>query len=133
MATVHVHARFVRADGSPITGGAWRARLLDQDAISDDLLDEVSLDNEGRAAFLFDLSNASSLDTPYESAPDFYVVLLKDGLEAFRSAVRKDSPVLVPNPATGLRDGATVDLGMHVVDASEVSRRAFLTGSASQG
>jgi hypothetical protein len=118
MVTIHVHACFVAADGRPVSGPSWQARLFDEDRVSDDLLAEAGLDTEGRAAFMFDLSKASSFDSPHEEEPDLYVVLLRDGQEVYRGPVLENVKVLRENPATGFRDGTTVDLGTHVVHAA---------------
>jgi hypothetical protein len=112
-ALVRVVARFVSArEGTPVGGSAYRARLFDQDAVADDLLDEQQPAADGTVGFTFDLAAASSLDSPGEIEPDLYVVLLRDGAEVFRSTPAADVTFLGAHPVTGMDVGKTRDLGV---------------------
>ena len=109
---VRVLARFVSAsDGAPVSGPSYSARLYDQDAVTGDLLCTAQPLDDGSVGFTFDLSKASSLDSPGEIAPDLYIVLLRDGEEVFRSAVADDVAFLGVDPVTLLDVESTRDLG----------------------
>ena len=110
---VRVVGRFASAvDGTPIGGPAYRARLFDKDPLSDDLLSEAVPAPDGSVGFTFDLSEASSADSPGEVAPDLYVVLLRDGQPAFRSDVIPNVSFFGRHPVTGMEIEFTHDLGV---------------------
>ena len=57
-----------------------RVRLYDADALSDDFLSSSTVEPDGTAGFLFDLSASRSLDSLFETKPDLYcVVSAEDG------------------------------------------------------
>lgn len=117
MVTIHVRARFVTADERPVGGEGWRATLFDKDPVSDDRLAAVDVPASGAVSFMFDLSAASSADSPLEMSPDLYVVLERGGREVLRTPVSQDLPLLQKNKVTGHMDGTTVDLGRFIVSA----------------
>ena len=110
MNEVRILARFISPDG-PALYPRMTALLWDQDAVADDILAEASLDQDGRVAFQFDLSSASSIDSPGEVMPDLYVEILLDNIEFFRTPVTKDIDFLETNSVTGFKDHTTQDLG----------------------
>lgn len=113
---VRILARFVTAsDGSPIGGPNYAVQLYDQDAIADDLLAEAPLPADGNIGLTFDLMAASSTDSPLETEPDLYLVLVRDGKEVFRSTVAKNVAFLGNHPVTGMDLGRTQDLGVFKV------------------
>jgi len=107
-----------------------KARLMDQDTLSDDVLAEAVPDSSGNVAFQFNLGLASSVDSPGETQPDLYIQVLLDDVEVFRSDSIKDVDFLMPNPVTGLRDSVTQDLGTFQLPdlrgLDPLSRRDFI-------
>ena len=130
---VRVLARFSSANGAP-PFQRMKARLLDQDTLSDDVLAEAFPDMAGNVAFQFDLGLASSLDSPGETMPDLYIQLLLDDVEVFRSDPINDVDFLTPNPVSGLQDGVTQDLGTFELPdlrgLDPLSRRDFMRSIA---
>lgn len=107
-----------------------KARLMDQDTLSDDVLAEAVPDSSGNVAFQFKLGLASSVDSPGETQPDLYIQVLLDDVEVFRSGSIKDVDFLMPNPVTGLQDSVTQDLGTFQLPdlrgLDPLSRRDFM-------
>ncbi|HXG12292.1 MAG TPA: hypothetical protein VNK04_21230 [Gemmataceae bacterium] len=113
---VRIRVRFVRkADGRPLTGKQYTAKLFDKDVLCDDPLGEARPDAEGRVEFTCELADAASLDSLLETKPDLYVVLYEDGTEVFRSPVFRDVDFLRPDPVTGEKNQLTQDLGTFAV------------------
>ncbi len=110
--TVTVLASIHFRDGRHSDVSGLTAQLWDQDPISDDLLATGVAKGsypDFTAEFVFDLSKASSLDSPFETRPDLYV-LIEDwnGREVFRSKVHKDvsfweEPAPDRNPVENLK------------------------------
>jgi hypothetical protein len=73
---VKIIARIKTKNAQAKIPSASRAVLMDKDSVSDDTLAEASPRSDGIAEFLFDLSEASSMDSPMERTPDLFVVLL---------------------------------------------------------
>jgi len=111
-----------------------KARLMDQDTLSDDVLAEAVPDSSGNVAFQFNLGLASSVDSPGETQPDLYIQLLLDDVEVFRSDPINDVDFLTPNPVSGLQDGVTQDLGTFELPdlrgLDPLSRRDFMRSIA---
>lgn len=107
-----------------------KARLMDQDTLSDDVLAEAVPDSSGNVAFQFNLGLASSVDSPGETQPDLYIQVLLDDVEVFRSGSIKDVDFLMPNPVTSLQDSVTQDLGTFQLPdlrgLDPLSRRDFI-------
>lgn len=114
--TVRIWARFVsKADGQPLAGSQFSARLFDRDLIFDDRMGEAHLDRNGRAEFTCELADASSFDDLLETKPDLYVVLYENEKELFRSPVVEDVDFLKRDPVTGEKNSLTQDLGTFAV------------------
>jgi len=109
---VRVVAQLLRTNGSPLAGDSYRASLYDQDPLRSDHLCNAKPDKEGRVEFTFDLSKASSLDTPFEQRPDLYVVVYDGDNEIFRSQVSKDVDFLATDPVSHRMTQLTQDLGV---------------------
>jgi hypothetical protein len=73
---VKIIARIKTKNSQAKIPSASRAVLMDKDSVSDDTLAEATPSPDGIAEFLFDLSEASSMDSPMERTPDLFVVLL---------------------------------------------------------
>lgn len=79
-----------------------RAVLMDKDSISDDTLAETTPSPDGLVEFLFDLSEATSVDSPMERTPDLFVVLYAaSGEEICRTDVVKDVCFTNRDPVSG--------------------------------
>jgi hypothetical protein len=77
-------------------------RLYDADPLSDDFLASSTVDPEGTAAFLFDLSLCQSLDSLFETKPDLYcVVAAEDGRVIYRSTTHANTDFLGIDPNSG--------------------------------
>ena len=106
-----VLATFVdKESGATAQSEGITASLLDSDPLKNDLLATAILAN-GSAEFIFDVGSARSLDTPFETKPDLFITLSKEGHEFFRTRVHHDIDFLARNPVTELLDHLTIDLG----------------------
>jgi len=107
-----VTGRFIfKSSGKPVTGDEYIVWLYDKDPITDDKLGEGKLDENGRVEITCDLADASSLDSPGESKPDLYFILLKNGREIFRSDVFYDTQPYVKANFSREKKGIIVYLG----------------------
>ncbi len=78
-------------------------RLYDADALSDDFLSRSTVEPDGAAGLLFDLSSSRSLDSLFETKPDLYCVVSgDDGRILYRSDIHAntDFRALTPTPAS---------------------------------
>jgi hypothetical protein len=98
----------------PITGEGYTVKLYDKDVFSDDFLGEAQPDEEGKIAITFNPSLISSADSPFETEPDFYFVLLRNDTLVFKSKVMEDVNLKAANFDT--KDGLHFDLGSFVID-----------------
>ncbi|HMF12341.1 MAG TPA: hypothetical protein VKE94_08545, partial [Gemmataceae bacterium] len=113
-----VHAQFVRkSDGKPISGasGQYSVKLFDKDLLQDDELGEPRLDAAGRVQCTFDLHDIVSVDSPFESKPDLYLVLYERGHEVFRTPVFWNLEFEKSDPASGTKEPVAHDLGTFAV------------------
>jgi len=107
-----VTGKFVeKATGKPLSGGEYRAWLYDKDPLSDDKLGEGALDENGQVEITCDLSDVSSWDSPGETHPDLFFILLRHGKEIFRTPVYEDVEPFVTNPFSREKRGIDVFLG----------------------
>ncbi|GAG28713.1 unnamed protein product, partial [marine sediment metagenome] len=113
----NVTGKFVyKYSEKPVTGEEYRVWLYDKDPVTDDKMGEGTLDEEGRFDITCDLSDASSMDLPWEKKPDFYVILLKSGHETFRSIVFKDTITYVESPISARKKGIIVHLSTFEIE-----------------
>ena len=76
-----------------------RVRLYDADALSDDFLSSSTVEPDGAAGFLFDLSASRSLDSLFETKPDLYCVVSEDdGGILYRSSIHPNTDFLTIDP-----------------------------------
>lgn len=105
---VRIIAKFViEKTGKPIVGKDYIVKIFDKDLLSDDLLGEASLDNDGTIHLLTDLDKASSIDTPLEFKPDVYFVVYYKNKKIFKSKVFYDVDFLEINKVTKKRENLT--------------------------
>ena len=77
-------------------------RLYDADAVTDDFLSGSTVEPNGTASFLFDLSASRSLDSLFETKPDLYCVVSgDDGRILYRSDIHADTDFLGIDPESG--------------------------------
>ena len=110
MSDIKILARFLGTHGV-VPYERMRARLWDQDLVSDDMLGEGAMDSMGCVTFQFDLKLASSIDSPGEVQPDLYIQILLDDVEVFRTAVKKDVLLIAGGSANQLGSTNSLDLG----------------------
>ena len=110
MNDIQILARFLGTHGV-VPYERMRARLWDQDLVSNDLLGESALDPMGCVTFQFDLKSISSIDSLGEVQPDLYIQILLDGVDVFRTAVKKDLLLIADGSAEPLRSTNALDLG----------------------
>jgi hypothetical protein len=110
MNDIKILARFLGTHGV-VPFERMRARLWDQDLVSDDMLGEGALDSMGCVTFQFELTLVSSIDSPGEVQPDLYIQILLDGVEVFRTPVKKDVLLIGGGSVDQLRSTNTLDLG----------------------
>jgi hypothetical protein len=110
MTDIQIMARFLGTHGV-VPYERMRARLWDQDLVSNDLLGDAPLDPMGRVQFQFDLKSISSIDSPGEVQPDLYIQILLDDVEVFRTAVKKDVLLMADGSADPMQSTNALDLG----------------------
>lgn len=106
-----VIARFVNAEGRPFTGSEYRVQLLDRDRLLDGKLGSTTLDEDGRAEFLFSVADVHSVDSIDERTPDIYFVITENNNEVFRTEIFDDVDFDVTDPVTGRQDSVTREFG----------------------
>jgi hypothetical protein len=78
-----------------------RVYLFDADALTDDFLSASTVEQDGTAGFLFDLTSGRSLDSLFESRPDLYCVVKdNDGRVLYRSEIHENVDFLSVDPAS---------------------------------
>lgn len=113
---INVYAMFLhKHSGKALYGNDYTVRLFDKDPISDDFLGETKPDAEGKTQFKVDPSLYRSEDSLFEKRPDFYLVVLKNGSEIFRTPVALNIN-LEEDGNFNFADGEWVDLGTYLID-----------------
>jgi hypothetical protein len=109
-----VLVRVVKADGTPLTGGNYRVRFYDKDLVKDDLLGESRIDPTGIAEAVCSALDVRSADSPLETTPDLYCVILDGEREVARSPVLASAKPGRPSGA-GQQQQLTFDLGTFAI------------------
>lgn len=113
---MQVTARFIaKGAGEPLTGSAYRMRLFDKDVFDDDYLGESTLDSNGVARISFTHAAFSDLGS-METMPDFYFVVVKDGVQIFESKIMSEIDVDAVEKFK-MGTGEVIDLGTFLVQA----------------
>ena len=111
---MQVTARFIaKGTDEPLTGNASRMRLFDKDVFDDDYLGESPLDSNGVATIGFAHAAFSDLGS-IETMPDFYFVVVKDGVQIFESKLMADIDVAAVEKFK-MGTGEVLDLGTFLV------------------
>jgi hypothetical protein len=111
---MQVTARFIaKGTDEPLTGNAYRMRLFDKDVFDDDYLGESPLDSNGVATIGFAHAAFSDLGS-IETMPDFYFVVVKDGVQVFESKLMADIDVAAVEKFK-MGTGEVLDLGTFLV------------------
>ena len=105
-----------KGSGKPVTGNEYTVWLYDKDIISDDRMGEGQLNEGGRFNIACDLSDASTMDLPWEKKPDLYIILLKKGHEVYRSKIFNETITYVESPISNRKRGVTVHLGTFEIE-----------------
>jgi len=88
-------------------------RLYDADALSDDFLSSSTVEPDGTAGFLFDLSSSRSLDSLFETKPDLYCVVSgENGRVLYRSDIHANTDFLSIDPNSG-EQHRTIQIDFH--------------------
>ncbi len=88
---INVHAQFLhKHTGEAIHGKSYSVRLYDKDLITDDFLGETHPDVNGKIHLVVNPDDYKKNDSPIESKPDFYLVIIKEGKEIFKTPVAKN-------------------------------------------
>ncbi len=98
-----------------VYGSDYTVRLFDKDPISDDFLGETTPDKEGKVHFKINPSLYRSEDSPLENKPDFYLIVLKNSNEIFRTPVALNID-LKEDGNFNFTDGEWVDMGTYLID-----------------
>jgi hypothetical protein len=115
---IQVTARFIsKVDESPLNGAEYKLRLFDKDVFDDDFIGESSLDDNGVATIRFKRASFNDLGN-VDSKPDFYFVLLKDGVKLYKSKVMEDVDIDDIDEYK-IGEGQLIDLGTFLIDADK--------------
>lgn len=98
---VRVIATFSCRRAAPQALVGQRAYLFDADPLRDDFLSSSTVQPDGTAGFLFDLSSSRSLDSLFETKPDLYcLVKAADDTVLYRSEIRRNIDFLHVDPVS---------------------------------
>ncbi len=112
---LEVTARFIaKGSDAPLTGDAYKVRLFDKDIFDDDYIGESGLDENGVAKIKFNHTAFSDLGN-IETTPDFYFVVVKDGVQIFESKVMEELDVTAIEQFK-MGEGQLIDLGTFLVE-----------------
>lgn len=112
----HVNARLLNEDGTVVPAGV-RVDLMDEDPISDDFLGTSTVGEDGAVAVVFNLEDAKSLDTPFETEPDLYFRVQRGSLTLVRSKTRPNVQFLNQLQGKDPSVEPTVNLGDVILSA----------------
>ena len=113
---INVHAQFLfKHSSDAVYGSDYTVRLFDKDPISDDFLGESTPDKEGKVHFKINPSLYRSEDSPLENKPDFYLIVLKNSNEIFRTPVALNID-LKEDGNFNFTDGEWVDMGRFLIE-----------------
>lgn len=112
---LEVTARFIaKGSDAPLTGNAYKVRLFDKDIFDDDFIGESGLDENGVAKISFSHAAFSDLGN-IETTPDFYFVVVKNGVQIFESKVMEELDVTAIEQFK-MGEGEVIDLGTFLVE-----------------
>ena len=103
-----------KGTNAPFNGPEVRVKVYDKDLFDDDFMGEGTPDEHGEVEIAINLEKARSSDSPFESLPDLYLVIFRDGQEIFRTGIMQDVDPQQQgdfNSALGLR----LNLGTYLV------------------
>ncbi len=112
---LEVTARFITKGGdTSLTGDAYKLRLFDKDVFDDDYIGESSLDSNGVGKIIFSQSAFGDIAN-LETTPDFYFVLVKNGVQIFESTVMENLDIAALEQFK-MGEGGVLDLGTFLVE-----------------
>ncbi|MBC8045846.1 MAG: hypothetical protein H7Y00_03570 [Fimbriimonadaceae bacterium] len=113
---IQVYVKFIhKHNAEPVHGGNYSARLYDKDILTDDFLGESKLNSEGKAHFKIDPKQYRTEDSLLETKPDFYITLLKEGLQIFKTPVAQNIDFNIQGNFNS-KEGEWIDLGTFVIE-----------------
>ncbi len=92
-------------------------KLYDRDLLSDDFLQEQELRSDGKVHFQIDPAAYRDAELIREMDPDFYMVVLHNGEEIFRTPVANNIK-LDKEAYFNAQEGLAVDLGTFLISSS---------------
>ena len=112
---VEVTARFItKGSDTALTGDAYKLRLFDKDVFDDDYIGESYLDSNGVGKIQFTIAAFGDIAN-LETTPDFYFVLVKNGVQIFESKVMEDVDIAALEQFK-MGEGGVLDLGTFLVE-----------------
>ena len=112
---LEVTARFITKGGDmPLTGDAYKFRLFDKDVFDDDYIGESIIDSNGVVNIQFTTTAFGDIAN-LETTPDFYFVLVKNGVQIFESKVMEDMDITAFEQFK-MGHGGVIDLGTFLVE-----------------
>ncbi len=112
---INVQAEFLhKKEGGPVHGASYIVRLFDKDPLNDDFLGETTPDHEGRVHFVVHPGDWRKKDLIRENAPDFYITVLQDGTEIFKTPVAVNFNFDTEGNFNA-EDGEWIDLGTFLI------------------
>ncbi len=112
---LEVTARFIsRGSAIPLTGDAYKFRLFDKDVFDDDYIGESTLDGDGVGKIKFNSAAFNDLAN-LETTPDLYFVLVKNGVQVFKSKIMEDVDIAALQQFK-MGEGEVLELGTFLVE-----------------
>jgi hypothetical protein len=113
--TIEVKVSLIaKGSNAPLTGEAYKVRLFDKDEFDDDYIGESGLDANGTAHIRFGHDAFDDWGN-FEARPDFYFVVVKDGVQIFQSKVMQDVDLDAVEQFK-MGKGELIDLGIFLVE-----------------
>ncbi len=103
-----------KGTGAALSGDTISVRLYDKDPIEDDFLGEAKPDKEGNVMIKFDLDKIKSADSPFETFPDLYFKVYREGKEFFISPLLDDIDTEQEGDFS-FTEGKIIDLGTYLI------------------
>ncbi len=112
---LEVTARFIsKGSATPLTGDAYKLRLFDKDVFDDDYIGESGLDGDGMGKIKFNSAAFNDLAN-LETTPDLYFVLVKNGVQVFKSKIMEDVDIAALQQFK-MGEGEVLELGTFLVE-----------------
>ena len=112
---LEVTARFIaKGSDAPLASDAYKLRLFDKDVFDDDYIGESGLDSNGVGKITFNHTAFSDIAS-LETTPDFYFVLVKNGVQIFESKIMENVDIAALEHFK-MGEGGVLELGTFLVE-----------------